>query len=162
MPLLPTHASRSLCNFKVGRCCTRDPPATTATTSATASPQQLQQPQQPQLATPPTSSDSGTAVWHLEAERRVVTNEGARALALAVDGGGERMLTLCGTSEGTLVAMGADLSVISRDLLPSASGPSASRATAVAAVPSAPGDAERVFVVGDSEGGLHLHSVTYS
>ena len=110
--------------------------------------------------------------WELEAVRRVAVT--GRALAVASGGAG---IALCGTSEGELVALsGPELTPMERIALPDAGlemGSSGSRgerrATAVAALPQElqllgrrsvtdAGEfaAPTTFVVGDSDGRLHL------
>ena len=126
------------------------------------------------------ATSAGSKAWSLEAEARVASVEGGRALALAVDS--RREVALCGTNEGALVALRtADLSVISQDSLPAYSKEQndALRATVIAALPTVSSERTQVpsgtdpaeqnagavcdhpiaFVVGDSDGGLHVHSV---
>ena len=93
-----------------------------------------------------------------------------------------REVALCGTNEGALVALRtADLSVISQDSLPAYGKEQndALRATVIAALPTVSSERTQVpsgadpaeqnaamcehpiaFIVGDSDGGLHVHSVT--
>lgn len=114
------------------------------------------------------SSDEAAALpssWELAAEARVVAGSGGRALTLAT-GGVDGAVVLCGTSEGALIALRADdLSVLSRSALPASGTSGELRATAVAALPELQtpagelGSRQASFVVGDSEGGLHVHAV---
>lgn len=84
----------------------------------------------------------GPAPWSLEAEACVAKQPAGRALCVASSYAGG--VVLCGTSDGQLVGLGADLSEGARAEVPG-------RVTAALALPA--GD-RHVFIVGDSLGGL--------
>ena len=88
------------------------------------------------------------APWALAGEVRAATSAGGRALALA-SGRGDRVL--CGTSDGAIsLFRGPGLAPVDTLRL------DGRRATAAASVLTRGGDGESLFVVGDSDGDLHV------
>jgi len=94
-----------------------------------------------------------TRAWQLQAEASIATD--GRVLSLACGGTGSRATALCGTSAGEIVLLqGADLVPVERLGLSTSA-----RSPRVSAMATYPASGVEGFVVGDSEGDLHVVDV---